>query len=101
MAEEKRSTANLVQRVSANSADRIVVLSDPSGNATTATISIGDLFGNSSLNIIANSIAIGTGTPANSSAMIVRAGTLIYDANYLYVATANNLVKRIGTLSIF
>lgn len=98
MAVEKRSTANLIQRFSANTADRLVVLSDPSGNGiATATIAVGDLLSNSG----GLTITITSNTPANSTALIVKAGTLIYDNTYLYVATANNVLKRLGTLQTF
>lgn len=95
---EARATSNLVQRTSANTSDRIVVLSDPAGNAQTVTVSIATIFSNT------NGLMINLGaanTPANSTSLTVKAGTILYDANYLYVATANNLVKRVGTLTTF
>jgi hypothetical protein len=97
MAEVHRSTANLVQRHSANTSDRLVILSDPSGNGSaTATIAIGDLYG-------ANSVgsAISISTPANSTAIVVKSGNFLYDGNNLYLATANNIVKRVGALTVF
>jgi hypothetical protein len=39
-------------------------------------------------------------TPANSTATTIAAGTMFWDSGYLYVATANNVVKR-STLSAF
>lgn len=39
-------------------------------------------------------------TPANSTALTIKQGTFFYDANNLYIATANNVVKRVA-LSAF
>lgn len=37
-------------------------------------------------------------TPANSTVTVVK-GTIYYDSNYLYVATANNTLKRVALSS--
>jgi hypothetical protein len=43
-------------------------------------------------------------TPANSTVFVantdIGAGTMFYDANYIYIATANNVMKRVA-LSAF
>jgi hypothetical protein len=96
MAEETRSTANLIQRTSANSVDRIVILSDPTGNAATATIALSDLYG---VNTVGQAISITT--PASSTSLLVKPGNFLYDGNTLYLAIANNVVRRVGSLSTF
>ena len=38
-------------------------------------------------------------TPANSSALTISSGTLLYDSSYLYIAVSNNVVKRVALSS--
>ena len=40
-------------------------------------------------------IKTSTSTPANSTAN-AKAGTIWYDSNYLYIAVANNTIKRVS-----
>lgn len=75
---------------SASGSDRLVILKDPESVPTNKTISVNDLFGNSTANVV-----IRLGTPANSTIQ-VKAGTIMYDNEYLYVAVANNSLKRIS-----
>ena len=70
--------------------DLFLVVRAPSGSPTSNTIT---------LNVLRNQLAIAN-TPANSTSTTVLRGTLLYDASYLYVATANNTVKRVA-LSTF
>lgn len=70
--------------------DLLLVVKDPSGTPTTNTMT---------LNSFRSVLAIAN-TPANSSALTVLGGTLLYDSTYLYIATSNNTVKRV-TLSTF
>lgn len=45
--------------------------------------------------LISNNLIIPTrATPANSTSTIISEGTIFHDNIYLYVATANNVVKR-------
>lgn len=39
------------------------------------------------------------GTPANSAALTVTQGTIWFDSTYVYVAVANNVVKRASLTS--
>jgi aspartate/methionine/tyrosine aminotransferase len=66
--------------------DLLLVVRSPNSNPTTNTIS---------LNTFRAVLAIAN-TPANSTALTVLGGTLLYDSNYLYIATANNTVKRVA-----
>lgn len=72
------------------STDRVLVLRDPSGNASVRTVPF--------LNFSANLIVSNT-VPA-SSADSGNAGEIAYDSTYLYICTANSTWKRI-TLETF
>jgi hypothetical protein len=74
--------------------DLMVIVDDPSGTPTTKYVTVGNLLGNVSANVV-----IYNGTPANST-ITVKKGTIMFDNTYLYVATANNVLKRI-TLNTF
>ena len=69
--------------------DLLLVVRSPNSNPTTNTIT---------LNTFRSVLAI-SNTPANSNALTVLGGTLLYDSNYLYIATANNVVKRVSLAS--
>lgn len=91
MADRAKKISELVTATSAVANDQLVIVANTSGVATTKKITVGNLFGNSAANVVIRSIA----TPANSTATNVAAGTLLYDSTYLYVATANNTLKRV------
>ena len=91
MANTDIKTSQLVLASNLDSTDRFVVVRNASNSslATTNTVSF---------STIRSYIAIAN-TPANSSALTVRGGTLLYDSNYLYIAVANNVVKRVSLQS--
>lgn len=93
MTDNVKKTSELPTTNSAVGSDRLVILKDPSGNASTRTITLTNLLGNSSANVV-----IVKQTPSNST-ITVKEGTMLYDANYLYIATANNVLKRIALTS--
>lgn len=70
--------------------DLLLVVRSPGSNPTTNTIALNSF---RAVLPIAN-------TPANSTALTVLGGTLLYDSSYLYIATSNNVVKRVA-LSTF
>lgn len=72
------------------STDRVLVLRDPTGNASVRTVAFSTVSAN---------IVLSNTTPANSSASGLK-GTLAYDSDYLYICTSNNVWKRI-TLETF
>jgi hypothetical protein len=94
MTDNAKKTSELATTNNAVANDRIIILKDPDGTPSTRTIKVSNLLGNSSANIV-----IQTATPANST-ITVKAGTLFFDNTYLYIATANNNIKRV-TLSAF
>jgi len=75
--------------------DLVVIVDDPSGTPITKYVTVGNLLGNSTANVT----IFNTTTPANST-ITVKKGTLMFDSSYLYVATANNTLKRLA-LSAF
>jgi hypothetical protein len=95
VAERFRKTSECPVANSVTPSDRVVVYANTSGTPNTFTVSIGNLFGNSSANVVIQTIA----APANSTVTTVRAGTLLTDGSYLYVATSNNVLKRVAISS--
>ncbi len=66
----------------------VIVAVRANTNAVTKSIQLGTLLGNTSANVV-----IQANTPANST-VTVKKGTIFFDDNYLYIATANNTLKR-------
>ncbi len=73
--------------------DLLVIVDDVAGTATTKKVTVANLFGNSSANVV-----IFNATPANST-ITVKKGTLLFDNNYIYIATSNNNLKRVSLSS--
>jgi hypothetical protein len=88
--------------------DLLVIVDDPTGTPVTKKITIDSLFGNLTSNVSfsnttvlsANALVLrGSNTPGNSSPSITK-GAIFFDENFIYVATANNTLKRVA-LSAF
>lgn len=94
MSDRSKKISELTALSSPAGEDLLLIVDDPSGTPVTKKVTVSSLFGNSSANVV-----IYNATPANST-ISVKKGTLMFDADYLYVATANNTLKRI-TLSSF
>jgi hypothetical protein len=69
------------------SANSLLIIESADG---TQKVTVATLLGNSAANV-----AIRTQTPANST-INVAAGVILYDASYLYIAVANNTLKRVS-----
>ena len=99
MAGEEKTTRNLPIKTSAQTSDRVVFVSNAaSSNSNTATITISDLFANTSnlsANLVNLRVVSSLGTPANSAALNVESGVIWSDGTYLYYTTSNNHVKRV------
>lgn len=94
MTDRAKKITELTLLTSAANNDLLIV-QDVSAN-TTGAIALTDL----TKVVVANTLVItGNSTPANSTPTVTR-GTLFYDTNYLYIAVANNTLKRV-TLSSF
>lgn len=99
------------------SGDLIPVVLDPAGSPSTRKITVANFYSNvivtakfsntltftanvtSSLNMTANNLYITyTGTPATANDAVIK-GKVWYDTSYLYVAVANNTIKRVSLSS--
>lgn len=84
--------------------DKFIVEATRGGNTNTYYTTLSLILSNSSANIVVSNVSILSAntfivrnkqTPS-SPTMTVTKGTLMYDDDYLYVATANNRIKRIA-----
>lgn len=96
MAGRERKTSQLPVTRGLGANDKIVVLANTAGTPNTFIITVVDLLGNSAANTVAKPVA----TPANSTALAVASGTILWDSDYLYIAVGNNTLKRVA-LSLF
>lgn len=74
--------------------DLLVIVDDPSGTPVTKRVTVANLLGNSAANVVIQNV-----TPANGT-ITVKKGTIMFDTDYIYIATANNVVKKVA-LSAF
>lgn len=89
MSDRAKKISELTALTSASEDDLLVIVDNPSGTAATKKITVGNLFGNSQANVVIHGV-----TPANST-ITIKQGTLLYSNSYLYIAVANNEIKRI------
>jgi len=73
--------------------DLLLIIDDVAGTPITKKITLANVLGSS----IANVVIFNT-TPANSS-ITIKKGTIMFDTDYLYVAVANNSLKRVALSS--
>jgi len=110
MATEVKKISELTATTTANSTDYFVLVSDTSGTPTTNRLNAGRLltqglkarFANttaSQFTTTSDKIVIENDkTPSNSSITISK-GSVFFDTNYIYVAVANNTIKRVSLSS--
>jgi hypothetical protein len=96
MSDRAKKITELTALAAPSADDLMVIVDDPSGTPVTKYVTVGNLLGNSAANLVIYSIS----TPANSTVTTVKKGTLMFDSGYLYIATANNTLKRVA-LSTF
>jgi len=84
MADSSKKVSELPVAANVASTDRVMVLRDPSGNASVRTVTVANFGANL---VFSNSV------PANSVSTGI-AGTIRFDTNYVYVCVANNTWKR-------
>lgn len=76
-------------------------------NSETFTMSLQTLFSNNNLDFTVNTATVNSifisknTTPSNSSNYTGTAGEIWHDASYIYLATSNTQVKRLGPFSTF
>jgi hypothetical protein len=106
MADKK--ITELPLQASASSDDLLLLVDNPNGTPVSKKISVKNLFGSvnantvfeQSVSVAGDTVTIRTSkTPANSTVTVLK-GAIFYDSTFLYVATDNNVIKRI-TLESF
>ena len=90
MSDRAKKITELTALTAPVAVDLLVIVDDPTGTPITKYVTVGNLLGNAAANVV-----IYNSTPANST-ITVKKGTLIFDSDYLYIATANNTLKRIA-----
>ena len=111
MATEVKKISELGLLTTANSADLLVVVDDAGGTPTTKKMNVGKpltqglkaRFANttiSQLDITGDRIVIQNTKTPSSNTQTMTVGSIFFDTNYLYVAVANNTIKRVA-LSVF
>lgn len=92
-----------VQNVFGNITTTVAVNNTATVSGSLTVLSDSSFLSNVAINntLLPNNLIIPTrATPANSTSTTIRAGSVFYDSNFIYVATANNVVKR-ASLSTF
>lgn len=94
MADKAKKISELTALTSISGDDLLVIVDDPSGTAVTKKVTVANLLGNSAANVVIQNV-----TPANGT-ITVKKGTVMFDSSFIYIATANNVVKKVS-LSAF
>ena len=89
MTDNSKKVSELPIAANVATTDRVLVLRDPSGNASTRTANLSVLAANLSFRQFTPPSASSNGTP----------GTICYDSFYVYVCTATNTWKRAQLLT--
>lgn len=90
MSDRSKKVTELTALTAPAGEDLLLIVDDPSGTPTTKKVTVSHLFGNVAANVV-----IYNTTPANST-ITVKKGTIMFDSSYIYVAVANNVLKRTG-----
>lgn len=73
--------------------DILVIVNDPTGTPVTKKVTVANLLGNSSANVVIQNV-----TPANGTITVTK-GTIMFDSSFIYIATANNVIKKVALSS--
>jgi hypothetical protein len=90
MSDRSKKVTELTALTAPAGEDLLLIVDDPSGTPTTKKVTVSNLFGNVAANVV-----IYNNTPANST-ITIKKGTIMFDTSYIYVAVANNTIKRVG-----
>jgi hypothetical protein len=110
MTTEVKKISELTATTTANSADLMILVTDTDGTPTTQHLRAGRLltqglkanFANTStsqLSVGSDRIVIEEGKTPSSASMTITQGSIFYDNSYMYVAIANNTIKRVALSS--
>ena len=104
MSDRSKKITELTSLNSPAGEDLLVIVDDPSGSPITKKVTVNSLFANCSANLVisntatlsANNVIVRRNqTPANSSITVTQ-GTIFWDSDYMYIAVANNSLKRVS-----
>ena len=73
--------------------DILVIVNDPTGTPVTKKVTVANQLGNSSANVVIQNV-----TPANGTITVTK-GTIMFDSSFIYIATANNVIKKVALSS--
>ena len=93
MSDRAKKISELTALTTPAAVDLLVIVDDPTGTPVTKYVTVGNLLGNAAANVV-----VYFATPANST-ITVKKGTIMVDNTYIYVATANNILKRVSLTS--
>lgn len=101
MTTEAKRVIDLTTKTYLSSTDKILVVFNAanSTSAQTALVTANNLFANSNMTLKSNNFMLmdhRASDPANSTALTVANGTLFYTNSYMYVAIANNVLRRVA-----
>jgi hypothetical protein len=94
MADKALKISELTALTSISGGDLLVIVDDPTGTPTTKKVTVANLLGNSAANVVIQNV-----TPANGTITVTK-GTIMFDSSFIYIATANNVIKKVA-LSAF
>ena len=94
MADKAKKISELTALTSISGGDLLVIVDDPTGTPVTKKVTVANLLGNSAANVVIQNV-----TPANGTITVTK-GTIMFDSSFIYIATANNVIKKVA-LSAF
>lgn len=109
MADRAKKISELAALTAPSNDDLLVIVDSPANNAITKQVTVNNFLNNSQANVTvgntfylsANNFVIRRrATPASSTGTSDLQGSIWFDTNYIYVATANGTIKR-AALSSF
>lgn len=109
MADRAKKISELAALTAPSNDDLLVIVDSPANNAITKQVTVNNFLNNSQANVTvgntfylsANNFVIRRrATPVSSTGTSDLQGSIWFDTNYIYVATANGTIKR-AALSSF
>ena len=100
MADRAKKISELDNLAVVSGDDLLVIVDNPAGAAVTKKVSVNTFFTvANSVTVSANTLVVRNFQSPTSSSFACERGTFFYDANYLYIAVANNTLKRVALSS--